>query len=567
MGRRFTKKQLDFFKSKITSEDEFKLLLEADDPVLWAETYLFDPDKGEVPFKCKKQFVGPISSPRLNRAARVGRQQGKTVHMCIDILHSAGTNSRETILVFIPEKKQMNRMLEIMNNVLHGSELQSSYRMGTSKTVKDSLEPQYDYEIKSSTGSVIRFFFMNQKPDKARGQAATRIYIDEAEYIPEKAWPVINGIIKGNPNIPMWASSTPSGLEDTWFRNFCDRCSDPKNKDGVEFHLPSTLEENWEEVEARLKDLIFDEVTWKLEVLAEWAEAVGAVYKKEVIDASIERSSISGVFPSLEELRSMIEYEKAHKFIGIDWNNPQNGVRIVEASTMFGSLWITRHETISYEEYTQTNSVDRILQLHKENRYKLISVDAGYGETQIELLQKGIVALGEEPKDILNIVDSAKKEKVDLYYENSEGGRRRETISVRVKTKIIGLVGKYLESTLIIPREEDSYREGLAKELRNFRRKGSLREGGFVYTDKTHSLSALQFCLHGYDKIVRELSVPKGSTHIESGSLMDVLKTVSSGKAEEHTIAVSSAGIFTQRASTNRRTLGLTRGRSRRTIL
>lgn len=329
-----------------------------------------------------------------------------TVHLCVDILHTAGTHVRSTILVFVPEKKHMNRMLEIMSNLLRGTDLQGSFRMGTTKRIKDSLEPEYDYEIKASTGSVARFFFMAQKPDKARGQTGSDIYVDEAEYLPEKAWPVINGIIKANPNIPLWASSTPSGLEDTWFRNFCDRCSDPKNKNGTEYHLPSTLEKNWKEIEARLRDLFYDEVSWKLEVLAEWAEARGAIYKKEIIDEAIERGAIAGRFLPLEEIRSMLEYERGDKFLGVDWNNPQNGVRIVEITTMFGKPWLTRHETITYNDYTQLNAVHRILELHKEHKYAIVSVDAGYGEcvhkdTLINI-PEGVKRIGNiEKKDIV----------------------------------------------------------------------------------------------------------------------------------------------------------------------
>ena len=567
MGRRFNEQQLELLRKEITDLEEFQLLLEADDPVLWGETYLCDPDTGESRFECKEQFVDLLRCPKLNRAARVGRQQGKTVHLCVDILHSSGTAQRQVSLVFVPSKKQMNRMLEIISNLLRGSELKASYRMGKKMRVKDSLEPEYDYEIKCSTGSVIRFFFMDQKPDKARGQAADRIYIDEAEYLPEKAWPVINGIIKGNPSIPIWASSTPSGLEDTWFKNFCDRCSDPKNNNGAEYHLPSNKEKNWPEIELRLRDLIFDEVTWKLEVLAEWAEARGAVYKKEVIDRAIESANIGGIYPKMEELRDTLEYNQAIKFLGVDWNNPQNGVRIIELSLMYNKLWLTRHEKISYEQYTQLVSVDTIMSLELRNKYRIISLDCGYGETQIELLTKGLSANGLDPSRILNIVDSGKKEKVEIMYNSPGGGRRKETIVVRTKTKIVGLVGKYLETTLVIPKEEDEYREGLVKEMRNFKRKESLREGGFEYSDKTHSLSALQICIHGYDRVAKSLEQNTDSIarSIATSDLNQLMRSVKIERTASYAIAAGS--LISSTARSGNRTQGLSYGRQRRTIL
>lgn len=510
-----------------------------------------------------------ITVPRYHNLITDNFITHNTVHMCIDIMHTGGTTSHAVILVFVPEKKNMNRMLEIMSNLLRGSELKSSFKMSTRRSIKESLEPEYDYEIKISTGSVIRFFFMSQKPDKARGQAATHIYIDEAEYLPDKAWPVIDGIVKGNPSIPIWASSTPCGLENTWFRNFCDKCSDPKNKRGSEYHLPSTLEKNWKEIEERLRDLIHDEVTWKLEVLAEWTEAKGAVYKKEIIDAAIERSSLAGKFLSLEDLQTTLEYDRGIKCLGVDWNNPQNGVRLVELCVMFGNPWVTRHENIAYEQYTQLVAVERILELYQELKYEIISVDAGYGHTQVELLQKKLPDFGAEPSKVLNIVDSAIKEKVIIEYTSpGTNSRRRNNLMIRTKTKIVGLVSKYLEEELVLPRCEDEYREGLVKEIRNFRRKSQNRDGGFQYTDNTHSLSALQFCVHGYDKLMTERNMHSGSAHenMSYGNLTDMIAEYREihNPLEKLRISTGSYGYHNKKRY---RTEGLSYGGKRRNIL
>ena len=568
LKRQFTEAHFDLLRKEGATDEELQLLKEAADPVLWAETNLYDPDHGKTKFACKDQFMNILRDPALNRAARVGRQQGKTVHMCVDIMHTSGTTSNSVILVFVPEKKNMNRMLEIMTNLLRGSHLRNSFSMGTKKRVKSSLEPEYDYEIKVSTGSVIRFFFMAQKPDKARGQAATHIYIDEAEYLPVRAWPVIEGIVKGNPNIPIWASSTPSGLEGTWFRNFCDRCADPKNKFGSEYHLPSTLEKNWKEIEERLRDLIHDEVTWKLEVLAEWTEAVGAVYKKEIIDEAVQRSRIAGKYVTMEDMRNTLEYERGTKFLGVDWNNPQHGVRLVEVCVMYGKPWLTRHEIIAYEEYTQTAAVGRILELYDECQYHMISVDAGYGETQIELMQQQLPNHGGDPNKMLNIVDSVKKEKMVIEYTSPESGaRRRSVVTVRTKTKIVGLVAKYLEQDLILPKEEDQYREGLVKELRNFRRKKHHRESGFDYTENTHSLSALQFCIHGYDLHAGKVNHNYAAHEsLSSGSLMEVVKAPRRAQSGFDAPRVAT-GTFGARSTSGGRTAGLMYGGKRRTIL
>ena len=148
---------------------------------------------------------------------------GKTVHSAVDILHTAYFEKNSVILVMVTQKKLMNRMLEIMSNYLRKSDIKSTFKMkGGKKAGTGDVEPTYDYEITVGDGfSHIRFFFLGNNPDKVRGQRATHIYIDEADYYPDAAWPVITGIIKGRPDIKLTSTSTPCGIDGTWFFNFC----------------------------------------------------------------------------------------------------------------------------------------------------------------------------------------------------------------------------------------------------------------------------------------------------------------------------------------------------------
>lgn len=506
MGKRFTEEELREALALIKEPEQRNIILEADDPVLWSENVFFDPDLGETPFKVKPMFAPVLRSSKKNRALRVGRQSGKTVHLCVDLCHTAAMLENRVILVFLPEKKQMNRILEVMANLLKNSPVKSSFVMGRKdkRRKKENVESDYDYEIKVSSGSVIRFFFMKNNPDKARGQRGTNIYIDEAEYLPAKAYDVILGVIKGNPSATLWASSTPSGIEGTWFRVFCETCVKSEDGQSQEFHLSTTMETNWPEIEKRLRELIYDEVTWKLEVLAEWAEAKGAIYKKESIDASIGRSILHEAYTTMEELRQMPEYRSSRKALGVDWNTPQNGVRLVEITNMLGLPRITRHEIIAYETYTQLVAVDRIIDLQMEVGYAVIGVDEGYGATQLELLQKRLSERGIDPKNLLVSVDANKREKVKIeYISPASGARRYQQVTIKTKARMVGLLGKYLESSLALPYEEDQERSGLVKEVRNFRRKEAAQNGeGFIYTEQSHSLSALQMGILVYDKVI-----------------------------------------------------------------
>jgi len=561
MGKRFSPEQLTKIKRIITDPEELDLILDSDDPVRWAEKHFYDPDTGENKLKIKQGFWNILRCGRKNRALRTGRQVGKTVHLCVDIFHNLFFNSDFVILIFVPEKKNMNRMLEIMSNMLRKSEVKSAFSMGKVKKInKDEVEAEYDYEIRCSSGSVCRFFFMGNNPNKARGQHAHGIiYIDEAEYLPEKAYDVIAGFPKADPDISICACSTPSGLPNTWFRIFSDRCAKEDNDNGLEFHIPTSSEPNWAEIEPRLRDIIFDEITWNLEVLALWTDALGAVYKKDVIDAAVQKSMMYDTFISMEELRQTLEYIRAPKFLGVDWNIPQNGVRLVELSMMFDKIHVTRNERISHEMYTQTFTVHRIIELHQEYKYKLISVDNGYGETQIEMLHDRLFGMGQDPKKVLNIVDAVKKVKKEIIYISpTTGARKTDHIEMRMKTYIVSLVGKYLEQNLVLPKEEDESRTGLVSELRGFRRKDKKKESGsFEYTENTHSVSALQICTHGLNIWLENNA--KETHHMEISTTLDMNKIIQSRIHQQRIYGVPVAA----RANIGKRTGGLNGGQRR----
>jgi hypothetical protein len=491
-----------------------------------------------------------------------------TVHLCVDILHTGHFNKNYIIPVFVPSKKNMERMMEIMNNLLRTSDLNFAFSANKKNRFNKSdrnMEAKFDHEIQCSNGSVIRFFFMNNNPDKARGQTAHgALYIDEVEYLPQKAFSVVTGILKANPNISIWASSTPSGLMDTWFREFSDNCSKDEYEDGEEFHLPTYMDEDWAQIEPRMRAIIFDDVTWKLEIEAEWATARGAVYKKEIIDGAIERGKIGDMYLTRDSVLNSLQYERANKFIGVDWNNPQNGVRIVELAEMnfsgFPLLWLTRNEIISYEEYTQTRSVERIIELYDKYRYKKISVDSGYGEFQIERITQELVKRGIDPSTVLHVVDcnSGSEEVLIEYISPVHNYLVKEPIKIRVKDRIVNLVTTYLESTMVLFKEDELDKYSIIPELRNFRIKETSVRGGYIYSDKTHSLSALQINVHGIEHY------KKNNKHVED--CIEIVRDFDRSKITSLGInSIISHTTFNNNNSTRLR--GLTNGRERRSIL
>lgn len=161
---------------------------------------------------------------------------------------------------------------------------------------------------------------------------------------------------------------------------------------------------------------------------------------------------------------------------------------------------------------------------------------------------------------VLNVVDSNRTNEMVIEYKLINGGRRRDVIRTPMKTMIVSLLSKYLEEVLILPEEEDS-RDGVVRELRNFRRKNTSRNGGFIYTEQAHSLSALQINVHGYDKYLRGMNRETVDAR-EACVSAPLVSLYSNSHRTENTIISSR---FTKKGS-NSRTAGL-HGRQGRHII
>lgn len=498
-----------------------------------------------------------------------------TVHMCLDILHTAYHSKNAVILVLVPEKKLMNRMLDIISNFLRKSDIKNEFWRNTTANKKartsskpeegSGLESAYDNEIVVGNGSShIRFFFTGNNPDKVRGQTGTHIYIDETEYHPEKLQPVVQGILKANTRIFLSCLSTPRGIIGSWFYNFCTTCADPENHFGEEFHLTPEMDPNWPELEKVLRTVIFDDVTWALEVRAEFRNALGAVYKSELVDEAVARSKIGSGYFSSEAILNSIEYQGYRKILGVDWNNPQNGVRLVEINEINGKPWVVRNEIISFSQYTQTLAVKRIMELYDECRYDAISVDVGYGATQIEMIISELEKRGiNDPDKILFTVDSVKKEDIELKYTDPGTGRElTREFKMSVKQILVEVVAKYLERGLTILKEEDRPQR-LCAEIKNLRRKDGVQK--FTYEGGGHSLSALQLGLYAYDKVKKRDSEPRpGVTVVVSQDV--TLKDIVRGNTFTPGVTFSSRVFGNVGRTTGKRTATLDGGQRRASL-
>jgi hypothetical protein len=97
-------------------------------------------------------------------------------------------------------------------------------------------------------------------------------------------------------------------------------------------------------------------------------------------------------------------------------------------------------------------------------------------------------------------------------------------------------------------------------EISNFRRKATVRDGGFIYTENVHSLTALHYCIHGREKyITSNLSSAPVPNVIISAELNSILsrKDTNSGYDSKH-ITINRSNNLSRVSSLNKgRTSGL----------
>lgn len=479
------------------STEEYQDAVILTDPIAWAHA-----EFGWEPRFYQEDMIACTSQFKLNR---LGRRSGKTEAMVIETLHHAVTNKNHSILIIAPYERQVMRFFDEMSKFIdRGNTIKGSL---STHTKTPSL-------MKFNNGTKILGFSAGATSgsgsDKIRGQDAHLIIIDEIDTLEDKDIDAVMAIIASHKECKLIASTTPRG----WRRRFYTYVTD-KDIGFKEFWFISAESPEWSEKTEKFFKSTTDPVTFTQEYLADFAELQEGVFKARCLNASMSEYDIAA-WP-----RNYL----ADYILGIDWNKSA-GTHMVIMEYIAGKLRLVRKIVIPETEYLQTDSVDLIISLNRQWRFKYIFVDAGYGSVQVELLKKHALR---EPSSMLDKKLYAIAMNQHLNVLDPITG---EKVKRSAKHFLVEQTKKLLEDGyLVLPKSEDttvnagSPNMGLIQQMRNFRVEGTSVYGLPRYSQgDDHTLTAFYLACGGFYWKEGDLKEPNYVLGTRSVEISDEVK-------------------------------------------
>lgn len=233
------------------------------------------------------------------------------------------------------------------------------------------------WTIELTNGTLYKFFTAGvasaSHANAARGQSCNVLIFDEADYLGDEDINAALAPIINDPEARIVMSSTPTGKRELFFKN----CY---NKEWKEFWYPSHVNPLWGPDQERLFRSQYTELAFAHEILAEFGEQEQGVFQVQYVQRARTDFSYGDY-----------KFNPANIYtIGVDWNDARNGINVsvleyVNSSQIFRLVW---REIINKVEFTQLAACQRIVELNKAWHPIGIYVDAGYGKTQVEVLNK-----------------------------------------------------------------------------------------------------------------------------------------------------------------------------------
>jgi intein/homing endonuclease len=294
--------------------------------------------------------------------------------VCVEICYYLFTDKGTKIIVAAPQKAQTEEIINrVRGFILNNPRL-------AEMVVRDVSAPYYEIKLvgdaDKDNGSRLRGFAAGTKGKSEgvgiRGQDADRIYMEEMDYIDEKA---ITGavipILQTNPRTALVGFSTPAGFKTPYY-HFCE-----DNPYYVEFHHNYKVLPHYKNVEMERSSFTEDE--WIHEFLAEWGSSEKGVYKPSYIDQALKNYKY-------EEFKRSPGWRYC---IGTDWNEKHGTeIAVLGHNMITGRFQVVETKHIQRSEFTQLMGVQTLLEMNKKWKPSFIYIDAGNGSTNYELLRK-----------------------------------------------------------------------------------------------------------------------------------------------------------------------------------
>ena len=454
--------------SKPTTEEEyFKRLRE--DPVFFS--------KELAGFNLRKFQQEILYCTSRRKVLRLPRRSGKSVAMVISAIMYSVTHKNRVTLIAAPYENQVRLLFDKMNDIITNSDLlyNSIIKETNSKSRIYSANP---YRITFGNKSRIIGFTTGQKgAANIRGQDASVIILDEADYMSKQDIEAILAILATSPDSILIAASTPSGRRD-YFYKWC------KSDSFKEVHYKYQEMEHYDPAQDEEFKREYDKESYEREILAEFTLMESGVYRPDFINRAIEDYKFDDLFSVPEGIYT----------IGVDWNETASGVHMVVLRYEIdkNKIRVSNIIQIPPSNFTQLEAVEKILELNLIYKPKKILLDAGYGNTQYQMLLKKA-----EENPLLKLEERLQlipfQSKIQLMDPISG-----QAISQQIKTHIVSISVRYLENNrLILPQNED-YPNKLVGIMRNYAIEGFSDNNEPRYTKgNVHVLEAWQLALYG----------------------------------------------------------------------
>lgn len=215
-----------------------------------------------------------VRSPARYRVVCAGRQVGKSRAMAVAALHEATTKRGAVVLLVSAGEVASRRLLEEIAALAAGSPL-----------LRGSVLDETKSELTLSNGA--RILSVPASIRQIRGWAVDLLVLDEAAFVDPEIWRAAEPAIIARPGSRVILASTPWGSPEHFFRALWRHGIDRPDGMVAAWHWPSTLSPLVDEELVEHWRATWPEHTFRTEVLAEWADAVGTYFTEAELEAAV----------------------------------------------------------------------------------------------------------------------------------------------------------------------------------------------------------------------------------------------------------------------------------------
>lgn len=414
------------------------------------------------------------------KVLRLPRRAGKTVVMALLALNYIFKNPGGKVLVATPYLSQINVIFDAMNDFIKKSDMFMSMIIKTTNS-KSKLYTSNPHTFEFTNGSIIKGFTTGaQEASNIRGQSAGMIILDEVDYMGDGDIEAIIPILMTTPDTIFVAASTPSGRK-SYFYEWC-RSDAYKHVHRVYQQLENYDPQQDEELRAQNPLEKYER-----EVLAEFTLQESGVYRPDFVVRALKEYE-------LDDLNNLPE---AIYTFGIDWNEAA-GVHIVVVRSDHSTNKLVTSNVIVVppSKLTQIHAVEKIIELDQLYKPKLILADAGFGNTQMQMLMS--YASSHPEQKLEERLESIAFQSYIKLSDPTTGGFTEQPI----KPFMVNISVRYLEENKIILPTSEDYPSKLVGQMRSYVVEGFGANGMPKYVKgNVHTLEAWQLAILGIWKL------------------------------------------------------------------